>query len=341
MTVISAQRAAVLLVSDGSTNLGFGHLVRVISVGLELAEDYDVHLVSRTESAHAIVEELSAWQSGEIAKVHIVNGAPSWSNAGQIANSVSELRDASGAQIVIIDGKFEFSASDIAHLSRSARLALIDNPHAVEIGADLVVFPTCHLDPTFEAALGAPVSHGPDWTFVHPSIRAAAPKEALEPSGTFVSLGLGDPMGLLPAVVERVIDATSEPLRVVAPRNLDSYCRSRLEQSRQITWVEPGISLASALLDSRAAVCAFGISAYEAVELGVPLWLLTHSGERDGDTSRFIDFFGARVLGFGLVGMTNGLQRAATAISTRDRYGLGGLGANLLKWARREVGNET
>jgi spore coat polysaccharide biosynthesis predicted glycosyltransferase SpsG len=338
---VPERKDVVILVSDGSTALGFGHLVRVTSVGLELSADYEVHLVSRSESAQAIVEELTAWQSGGIAKVHIVNGAPSWSDAGQIANSVAQLRDASGARIVIIDGKYEFSASDIAHLSSSARLVLIDNPHAVQTGADLVVFPTCHFDPTVKAALGAPVSHGPDWTFVHPSIRSAAPNGQIEPSGTFVSLGLGDPRGLLPAVVERVIHATTEPLRVVAPRNLDSSCRSRLEQSRQISWVEPGTNVATALLESRAAVCAFGISAYEAVELGVPLWLLTHSGERDGDTSRFVDFFGARVLGFGLVGMARGLQRAATEPSTRDRYGLGGLGANLLKWARREVRDET
>jgi len=338
---VPERKDVVILVSDGSTALGFGHLVRVTSVGLELSADYEIHLVSRSESAPAIVEELSAWQSGGIAKVHIVNGAPSWSNAGQIANSVAELRDASGARIVIIDGKFEFSASDIEHLSSSARLALIDNPHAVQTGADLVVFPTCHFDPTIEAALGAPVSHGPDWTFVHPSIRTAAPKETLELSGTFVSLGLGDPRGLLSAVVERVIDATTEPLRVVAPRNLDSSCRSRLEQGRQIIWVEPGTNVATALLDSRAAVCAFGISAYEAVELGVPLWLLAHSGERDGDSSRFIDFFGPRVLGFGLDGITSGLQRAAAETSSRERYGLGGLGANLLNWARQEVQDET
>jgi spore coat polysaccharide biosynthesis predicted glycosyltransferase SpsG len=148
-------------------------------------------------------------------------------------------------------------------------------------------------------------------------------------------------MGLLPSVVEKVIDATSEPIRVVAPKNLDPSCRSRLEQRRQIIWVEAGANVASALLDSRAAVCAFGISAYEAVELGVPLWLLTHSGERDGDTSRFINFFGPRVLGFGLEGIANGLPLAATQTSTHRRYGLGGLGANLFKWARQEVPDET
>ena len=335
------RKDAVILVSDGSIGLGFGHLVRVISVGLELSEDFEVHLVSRTHGAPDIIEELSAWQSGEITKVHIVHGAPSWNDTGGLANSVAELRDGTDARVVVIDGKYEFSASDIARVSDSARVALIDNPHAAHFGTDLVVFPTCHLDPTLEAALSVPASHGPEWTFVHPSIRTAAPKETLEPSGTFVSLGLGDPVGLLPSVVERVIGATSEPLRVVAPRNLDSACRSRLEQSRQIIWVEPGTNVATALLDSRAAVCAFGISAYEAVELGVPLWLLTHSGERDGDSSRFIDFFGPRVLGFGLDGITGGLQRAAAETSSRERYGLGGLGTNLLNWARKEVQDES
>lgn len=338
---MAGRKNAVILVSDGSTSLGFGHLVRVVSVGLQLSEDYEVHLVSRTERANDIIEELSAWQSGGIAHVHAVRGAPSWSDTGRLTTSIVEQRDAQGARIVIIDGKFEFSASEIAQVSNSARVALIDNPHAVQTGADLVVFPTCHLDPTLEAALSVPLSHGPDWTFVHPSVGAAGAGQSRKPSGTFVSLGLGDPMGLLPSVVERVIDATSEPLRVVAPKNLDPSCRSRLEQRRQIIWVEAGANVAAALLDSRAAVCAFGISAYEAVELGVPLWLLTHSGERDGDTSRFIDFFGPRVLGFGLEGITNGLSLVATETSTHRRYGLGGLGANLLKWARQEVPDET
>jgi spore coat polysaccharide biosynthesis predicted glycosyltransferase SpsG len=330
------RRETVVVVAEASAALGYGHLVRAVSTGLELSETYDVQLVSRTKSAHEIVEEVLAWQRGNISEIHLLEGEPGWDNVAQLAKDVQRISDECQPICVIYDGKFKFAQSESGLPFTSAKFVLIDNPNAAGTKVDLVIFPTCHLDPTLEATFEVPVCSGVPWTFVHPSLGSAQMPLTGVPSGAFVSLGRGDPMGRLATVVESVRKATDEQLLVVPPESLDDRIRRGLDRVGRITWLDPGVNVAAALLTSRIAVCAFGISAYEAVELGVPLWLLTHTGELDGDASRFMDFFGDRVAGFGENGLESGLRSIPTVMRPTERYGLGGLGKSLLNWLQGE-----
>jgi spore coat polysaccharide biosynthesis predicted glycosyltransferase SpsG len=291
--------APILLHAEGDTRTGLGHLVRMVGVAGDLAASRKVHLASASPHLAAVVRELAPWSSGPF-EVHAL--APSledpWSRGPELAEELTGLARALAATVLVSDGKATYPKEAFASLRGHARVVLVDNVVTDPSAYDLLVLPTCHADPAVIARVGAEkVRTGADWTFVHPAVRAAAARPRGPGQVVFVSMGGADPNGLTGRAIAHLLATTTERVVVVCgPANLH---RASLEA---LAAREPRLSLVSgspasqdALAASAWALCAFGITAYEAVALGIPLVVVPHDGVIDGDIERFVAAFPGQV----------------------------------------------
>lgn len=291
--------ATILLHAEGDARTGLGHLVRMVGVAGELASDHAVHVASASPHLAAIVSELAPWSRAAFS-VHALAASEihPWSRGEAIASELVSHAKALGAELVVSDGKATFPSESFAPLRGQARVVLVDNVETAPDAYDVLVLPTCHSDPAIVARVGAAkVRTGPAWTFVHPAVKAAAERPPASPSGVFVSMGGADPNGLTGRAIAHLLATTSQPIvAVVGPANARrSELEARAKREPRLRLVSGSPACQDALASSEWALCAFGITAYEAVALGVPLVVVAHEGGVDGDIGRFAEAFSSQV----------------------------------------------
>ena len=294
--------ATILFHAEGDARTGLGHLVRMVGVAGELADEHSVHLASASPHLRAVVAELSPWAKGDFS-LHELTPSDElpWDRGEPLAAELVTLAHKAGATLLVSDGKAAYGAHAFQSLREAGRrrVVLVDNVQAARDCFDLLVLPTCHADPAIVAAVGVDrVRTGPDWTFVHPAVKALrdAPRGARR--GVFVSMGGADPNGLTMRALRHLLAHTTHALvAAVGPAN---RFRAELDALAQ---AEPRVKLVSgspetqeALAGAEYAVCAFGITAYEAVALAVPLIVVPHDGRVDADMERFVGAFAPAVI---------------------------------------------
>ncbi len=287
--------AAVILHAEGDARTGLGHLVRMAGAAGELAAEYSVHLASASPCLDAVVAELAPWARGPFSVEAL---APSddhpWSRGQALSDELSRLAEELGARLLVSDGKAVFPDGAFSAPRESCRIVVVDNVVASPAAYDVLVLPTCHADPAIVDRIGGSrVRTGAPWTFVHPAVRALVGRRRTERRGVFVSMGGADPNGLTERAVRHLVDA--QPESVVAAVGPANRHRATL---LALAAEEPRLNLVSgspdthdALASSRWALCAFGITTYEAVALNVPLVVVPHDGVIDGDIERFLSSF--------------------------------------------------
>ena len=289
----------LLLHAEGDGRTGLGHLVRMVAVAGELAAVQPVHLASASPLVNQVVSELAPWATGPFG-VHGLSASEEspWGRV-DLEGELDSLARHLGARALVSDGRTTYSANAFGSFRRRGRVWLVDNVAASPACFDVLVLPTCHADPAILTRLGPHrVRTGPAWTFVHPAVKALRARARGPREGIFISMGGADPGGLTGRALDHLLETTSDPL--VALVGAANGHRAALEA---MAMREPRVSLVSgspatheALARAEKAVCAFGISAYEAVALGVPLVVVPHDGCVDGDIERFVASFPLAVL---------------------------------------------
>lgn len=321
--------ATILLHAEGDARTGLGHLVRMVGVAGELAGSHRVHLASASPHAAAVVAELAPWARGAFDVRALAPGEEHpWARGEELAAGLVALAADMEPSLLVSDGKAAFPAEGFAALRARCRVVLVDNVVAAAGAYDHLVLPTCHADPAVLARLGPDrVETGPAWTFLHPAVRALAEGAAPARAGTFVSMGGADPRGLTGRAVRHLLVASEgRVVAVVGPANRHAPELEELaREDARVQLVHGSPASQEALASAERALCAFGITAYEAIALGVPLLVVPHDGVVDGDLARFTATFHGRAEAIA----TPEQARAWPSCSRADAPRLGGLAVSL------------
>lgn len=291
--------ATLVFAAEGDARTGLGHLVRVTGVAGALAGRHEVHLASASPHRAAVVAELAPWATGPVVQHPLPPAsAHPWTRGEALAASLTEIARAVRAAALVLDGRTAFAPGAFAGARPETRVIWVDSGAAAPEADDLVVLPTCHADPTaWPAQIAWRLRTGPDWTFVHPAVTAAAARPPQPRAGLFVSMGGSDPNGLTWPAVAHLLATRPEPVTaVVGPANAQRRALEALAaDTPRLRLVCGSPAVQDALAGSAWALCAFGISAYEAVRLGVPVAVIQHEGGVGGDLDRFAAAFPGRV----------------------------------------------
>jgi spore coat polysaccharide biosynthesis predicted glycosyltransferase SpsG len=289
--------ATILLHAEGDARTGLGHLVRMVAVAGELAGEHSVHLASASPHLHAVVSELSPWSAAAFSLHELPpSDVMPWDRGEALSADLAALVGTLDAALLVSDGKASYGtrAFEGVRGAGKARVVLVDNVHAARDCFDVLVLPTCHADPAIVAAVGeARVRTGPAWTFLHPAVKALRDAPRGERRGVFVSMGGADPNGLTLRALEHLLAQSSEPIvAVVGPANRHrASIQALAAEAPRVRLVSGSPASQEALASSNHALCAFGITAYEAIALGVPLVVVPHDERVDGDMERFAAAF--------------------------------------------------
>jgi spore coat polysaccharide biosynthesis predicted glycosyltransferase SpsG len=321
--------AKVLLHAEGDARTGLGHLVRMVGVAGELAASHDVVIASSSAHLEAVVRELAPWARGTL-ETHGLTPSEEipWARGAELAVEISRFAESIAPSMLVSDGKAAFAGNAFASIRGRCPIVLVDNVVAAPDAYDVLVLPTCHADPAIVARVGeARVRHGAAWTFLHPAVKELARAPRPDRLGVFVSMGGADPNGLTERAVRHLL--ASQPEHIVAAVGPANRHRAALEA---LANAEPRVRLVhgspatqKALASARWALCAFGITAYEAVALGTPLVVVPHDGVVDRDIERFVAAFPDLARAVSVPESADGM-RASGALSALQ---LGALAASL------------
>ena len=323
----------ILFHAEGDARTGLGHLVRMVAVAGELAATENVHCASSSPHLDSVVAELAPWARGAFTCHAMPNSEENpWARGDSLGHLLASLAVSLDARAVVSDGKTAYGKEVFKALRSRARVVLIDNVAAHSEGFDVLVLPTCHADPALTARMEKePVRTGPAWTFVHPAVKALVtlgPSAANARDGIFISMGGADPRGLTARALRHLLLQTSSQLvAVVGPANgkREELKAIETQANGRVKLVGGSPASQEGLASARYAMCAFGITSYEAVALGVPLLVVAHDGVVDADMDRFARHFAPGVVAL----PTPEDARAFPTMYAGDAEELGTLGASL------------
>lgn len=290
------REATALLRADGGGALGYGHLTRTAALAQALRDGEGVGVVALT-GVHARGNADAAREFFEARKIPVCIPSP----GTREAEFIREAAHARKAAALVLDVRTPLAASEIDELRRAGiKIITIDDASERRLMADIAVYP-----PVPQVAALDWRGHcgerlvGPEWVLLAveaarlAGTRASVPRDRLA-----ISMGGSDPFALTLPVARACAAAIDAPIDVVigpGVANADGVVRALVGLPNVTVHVAPD-NAPEIFARARAAVAAFGVTAYELAALGVPALYVALSEDHRRSAQ------GAEQLGFGEIG---------------------------------------
>jgi len=253
----------LLFVADGSQEIGAGHHIRCAALAAAaLAQRHDVRMTCRDlpDSTHGW-----AWNHLPVATVAADVGP---------AALLRSARERWSADLTIVD-HHGIASADLATLSAEAPLALIDDLADRDCtGARLVINHAAGIVPADYPR--NPVAVGLAWALLRPAFWQR-PAVAREHDLALLLVGATDHLGLLPALVQRLLSDPARRLLVISSRQPGSEAH-RLSalvaaHPERIDWRRgaDAAGVADAMARASHGIVAASTVALEAMAMGLPI----------------------------------------------------------------------
>ena len=262
---IAAMGGLALIRCDGGGRFGYGHVKRMVALAKALRDREGIgalFAVNGTQDALQPVREVG-FEATPI-------------NGEEDETSLAALVETHAPDMLICDQREGLGREGLARLSKTVALtAVIDDASNRRLAADLAYYPplpqTARLD-WWDSTCIARI--GWEWALLglpkaKPATRTASPRPNL-----LVTMGGSDPAGLTLEVARALAKLTPvfRARFVIGPGVADKVrvARAIVELSPNFETLEGADDLATEYASADAALCAFGVTAYELAAYGVP-----------------------------------------------------------------------
>ena len=210
--------------------------------------------------------------------------------------SIADLAGSVHASVVVIDDRRAYSPEELQGIRTHARIVAIDN---ADLGkaADLTIIPYCHFEPGpgEEAFLS-----GPEYTLIGRAARAMPSRNSPvgRPKTLTIATGGTDP----DRVTEKLIGWARSSRLPIGFRFLLGHGMTTDRASALTAQASANVAFApfslERLAEAELAICVFGVTAYEAIHLGIPLLTMAHHPRNEDAAARLEEVFpGVRDVG--------------------------------------------
>ncbi len=205
----------VIFRADGSSEIGLGHVIRSAALAEMLGEEFRCVLLRR-HLPDALLPELERVYAEVIALPEIVREGVE--EAAYVAKLAGELAVATHPPIVVLDGYHFGTAYQRVIKGAGLKLVCIDDIHAYEFVADVVVNHAPGVAPFYEDLLsGGRLCGGLDYALLRsPFLRAAAGSAVAGATETgkigrvLICLGGSDKLGLSARIVRQLLSGGAD-----------------------------------------------------------------------------------------------------------------------------------
>jgi len=255
----------VVVRADGSTEIGYGHLVRTGALAEELlAKGHDVTYATETPEG---VREVCPQ---EVRTLRIADGA----EPAALLDTVEDVVDA-----VVIDS-YHTDADYQRTVQKRFPLALISDDARYPLYADLVVNGNLYAeDVDYEVRSPEPVwCLGPDYLLLQEPIATLAQRDPpwrQEPRRAIVTMGGSDVAHLTPTVVRAFENSNLQVDAIVGPgvseRREERIRKAAADIDTDVRVDRDPPDLAKRLFEADLGVCTASSTVYECLALGTPI----------------------------------------------------------------------
>lgn len=317
----------VLIRADGGGSLGFGHLMRCLSLAHELRETQGLGVVFLT-GLHPMGDAAAAKAAISRDDFPVLEPADLDQGGAGEAQLVAVALARTRAAHLICDIRTGLTRAELEELKlKGLSVTVIDDASPRRLAGDLSVYPLVPaVDELGWAGFGGRVLVGGDWTLLSARVSRAAQTNKTRPKDPaphiLVTLGGSDPMNWTLPVVEAcaerawplgtVLDVIVGP--GVQDRDALVGALSRIGGAR--AHVDPD-NLEDLMAGADLAVAAFGVSAYELAALGVPSIYLFLTEDHRRSASALIGA-GAGFAGSGAGALAAARVAKAASLLVRD-----------------------
>ena len=290
----------LMIHGEGDSAKGLGHLVRALGLAFELSPQHEIIFAvsaANLSTAEALKSQLSKWYAphdfsiialGEISPLpHGDNGWRTAASATQAA--LVKAAKSANIDVLISDGKFEWSPSEVEQLATTAKLILIDNLAPSRGLADFVIYPTGHASDEMIAPIKPErLRTGLEWSWIHPAAKKLSQASASQTLQCTISMGGADPEQLTLRLMKAISTILPEGKKaVVIGRSFSHAAEVKALGNQLKNWefIDGGESAFEAFKKSKSVVCAFGITVYECMAMGIPTGIVPHDYDSAADAN--------------------------------------------------------
>ena len=258
---------------DAGEKIGFGHVIRSLSLARFLRTHYGIAAVFYS-NPYTKLESIYRQNGFE----YIFN------NGLSEIEFLHKIGDDAPGSIVFIDRLFPYGRDAIRNLRDRLKIIMFQNECEGMYECDYAIFPSAHLsdemilNPQWSRAQ-VKFLYGPDYVIINESVLAFLNQQRGAKPHPYIAIttGASDPEGILIRTLEWINESEIE-VPIKALYGFDFCHRSELES--MLPKLKPSIEVREFnyddLFSSRLAISAFGVTTYELVYANIPVITLGH-----------------------------------------------------------------
>ncbi|HEY3272830.1 MAG TPA: hypothetical protein VGJ92_03650 [Methanocella sp.] len=265
--------ATIVFRCDASPDIGLGHLIRCMAVAAKLVDRQVVFAMAADASGKTVTD----------AGYRLLLKHDAEDEGMFLRRVKTELSPAA----IVLDRKYDYSSGFVGELKKGCRVVIFDNFCDGLESCDAAVFPNAHLDTPLLSRHLASGSFGKvKWGFDYVILRDAIVRlkglrrPGNKPPRLVITMGGSDPAGMTLKIMEMLKDRELNAHITVLTG--DSF-KHRSSLAALAGSLPGNFSIVDytpkALIDADFAICAFGMSIYEMIYLGIPAVCVSHSTE--------------------------------------------------------------
>jgi UDP-2,4-diacetamido-2,4,6-trideoxy-beta-L-altropyranose hydrolase len=275
--------------TDASSTLGFGHVVRCISLAKKIKKNNE-----NNEILFILNNDRNAQELVTLANFRSIIIVDEFDDSGFLLDYFPINKD----KVIIIDNLRDYSVNTISELRRRGKTILMHSYSEARFQCDLAIYPAGHLDSTFLddprwKLFSAELVAGIEYCLLNKDILLQVPRSEICSPPRIISVIAGgtDPSSSLLKLFDWMNELDFSELEVQflygqGVSYIDEIAKKKLKNNirfKQFT--------VDAIAKSDLAICAFGVTVYELIYLNIPTITFGHTPQHVAASKRFSDRF--------------------------------------------------
>jgi len=275
---------------DAGYAVGFGHIKRCIVLAKEIRKKTKVIFITRDQEAVSIIEK------NKFKAIKLNRSIGKNKEIGAIKKIIA----LNSVNKILIDLKEEVSKDYIKELKKAGvTTILLDNFGEGRRNADVVIYPSVHMDKKMFQGIKGKLYHGWDYVIVDKKFFAKRKKIGLKKAKPriLVTMGGSDVHNLTPRIINplKKIKQDFECIVVVGP----GFANQKIKADDKRFVIKKNVSnMADLMLNSDIGIILFGVSVYEAAAARLPCIFLSDSDRNNKVAETFKKFGTGIYLGY-------------------------------------------
>ena len=275
--------------TDASESIGFGHIVRCISLAKEIKR-----INENSEIWFIINDDYRAKELVSLANFQLTVLCDDSDDSHFLLGYLPTDKD----RIIVIDNPRDYSVDTIRELRRRGKTILIHSYSEARFQCDLAIYPAGHMDSTFlEDPLwklsSAKLVAGIEYCLLNQDVLLQDPRTeiCIPPRIISVVAGGTDPSSSLLSIFDWMneLDFSESEVQFLYGQGV-SYIDEIAKKKPKLNIKFKQFSV-DAIAKSDLAICAFGVTVYELVYLNIPTITFGHTSQHVAASKRFSERF--------------------------------------------------